>query len=49
MHQSGATHLFEEAGTLERVAVLAGTWFTKHLQPASRHDGENVTWWGQDR
>jgi dienelactone hydrolase len=30
----GATHLFEEPGTLERVAELAGTWFTKHLQPA---------------
>lgn len=23
----GATHLFEELGTLERVAKLAGTWF----------------------
>ena len=30
----GATHLFEERGTLERVAELAGTWFAKHLQPA---------------
>ena len=30
----GATHLFEEPGTLERVAELAGRWFTKHLQPA---------------
>lgn len=29
----GATHLFEEPGTLERVAELAGTWFTQHLQP----------------
>jgi dienelactone hydrolase len=27
----GATHLFEEPGTLERVAELAGTWFAKHL------------------
>ncbi|RPE46584.1 dienelactone hydrolase [Streptomyces sp. Ag109_O5-1] len=27
----GATHLFEEPGTLERVAHLAGDWFTRHL------------------
>jgi dienelactone hydrolase len=27
----GATHLFEEPGTLERVASLAGHWFTDHL------------------
>jgi putative phosphoribosyl transferase len=27
----GATHLFEEAGTLERVAELAGDWFQRHL------------------
>ena len=31
----GATHLFEEPGTLERVAELAGTWFERHLQPAA--------------
>jgi len=30
----GATHLFEEPGTLERVAELAGDWFAHHLQPA---------------
>ena len=30
----GATHLFEEPGTLERVAELAGTWFVRYLQPA---------------
>ncbi len=30
----GATHLFEEPGTLERVADLAGDWFARHLQPA---------------
>jgi dienelactone hydrolase len=29
----GATHLFEEPGTLEQVANLAGTWFDRHLQP----------------
>jgi putative phosphoribosyl transferase len=27
----GATHLFEEPGTLERVADLARTWFHQHL------------------
>jgi pimeloyl-ACP methyl ester carboxylesterase len=27
----GATHLFEEAGTLEEVARLAADWFTRHL------------------
>lgn len=28
---SGATHLFEEPGTLEDVASQAGTWFVSHL------------------
>jgi putative phosphoribosyl transferase len=27
----GATHLFEEPGTLERVAELASSWFNRHL------------------
>ncbi len=27
----GATHLFEEPGTLERVAQLAGDWFSTHF------------------
>jgi putative phosphoribosyl transferase len=27
----GATHLFEEPGTLEEVARLAGEWFTLYL------------------
>jgi dienelactone hydrolase len=31
---SGATHLFEEPGTLERVAALAANWFERHLEPA---------------
>ncbi|MEU4036389.1 phosphoribosyltransferase family protein [Streptomyces collinus] len=30
----GATHLFEEPGTLERVTELARDWFTEHLAPA---------------
>ncbi|MBV2169436.1 MAG: dienelactone hydrolase family protein [Bdellovibrio sp.] len=37
----GATHLFEEPGTLEQVAVLASQWFTDHIatqqvQPSPR-------------
>jgi putative phosphoribosyl transferase len=31
----GATHLFEEPGTLERVAELAGEWFAARLAPAA--------------
>jgi putative phosphoribosyl transferase len=31
----GATHLFEEPGTLEEVAHLAAQWFQKHLRPRS--------------
>jgi dienelactone hydrolase len=30
----GATHLFEESGALEAVAVLARDWFLLHLAPA---------------
>jgi putative phosphoribosyl transferase len=33
----GATHLFEEPGTLEQVAALARDWFTRHL-PAGQVD-----------
>jgi len=29
----GATHLFEEPGTLEEVARLATDWFLRHLVP----------------
>lgn len=29
---AGATHLFEEAGTLEEVARLAGDWFEQYLR-----------------
>lgn len=32
----GATHLFEEAGTLERVAEVAEQWLTMHLSGRSR-------------
>ena len=31
----GATHLFEEPGTLDRAAVLARDWFVTHLTPAA--------------
>ncbi len=31
-----ASHLFEEPGTLEAVARLAGDWFVRHLGPAGR-------------
>jgi pimeloyl-ACP methyl ester carboxylesterase len=30
---AGATHLFEEPGTLEQVAQLARSWFTRYLAP----------------
>jgi putative phosphoribosyl transferase len=30
---AGATHLFEERGTLEQVARLARDWFERHLEP----------------
>jgi dienelactone hydrolase len=31
----GATHLFSEPGTLERVATMAGDWFVRHLTNGS--------------
>ena len=34
----GATHLFEEPGTLDRVVDLAGEWFTRHLTARSEAD-----------
>lgn len=32
----GATHLFEEPGTLDEVAALAAGWFSQHLAPGMR-------------
>lgn len=32
----GATHLFEEPGTLDQVVVLAGDWFTTHFRAAGQ-------------
>lgn len=34
----GATHLFEEPGTLAEVARLAGRWFDRHLRPEGGPD-----------
>jgi pimeloyl-ACP methyl ester carboxylesterase len=34
----GATHLFEERGTLEEVARLAAQWFARHLAPPPARD-----------
>ncbi len=36
----GATHLFEEPGTLEEVARLAAEWFKSHLSRPSRATAE---------
>ncbi len=33
----GATHLFEEPGTLEQVAVAAARWFARHLTGKVKH------------
>ncbi len=33
----GASHLFEEPGTLELVARMAAEWFAEHLQPFAAH------------
>lgn len=35
----GATHLFEEPGTLDQVAHLAGDWFATHLAPTAPPTG----------
>lgn len=32
----GATHLFEEPGTLEAVAKLAAEWFSNHFMPSKK-------------
>ena len=35
----GASHLFEEPGTLEQVASIAADWFKKHLHPQTAAAG----------
>ena len=39
---AGATHLFEEPGTLERVAELAASWFRTHLRPLRQPDAAHA-------
>lgn len=56
---SGAGHLFEEPGTLEEVARLAGEWFAEHLSSAgprsasrpkrSRNETTADRWWNATR
>jgi dienelactone hydrolase len=36
----GASHLFEEPGTLDQVASRAGSWFVQHLTAGSRDTNE---------
>jgi putative phosphoribosyl transferase len=35
----GATHLFEEPGTLEEVSILARNWFRQNLKHEAQHGG----------
>jgi putative phosphoribosyl transferase len=35
----GATHLFEEPGTLDRAAALAARWFRRHLGALAARGG----------
>lgn len=37
----GATHLFEEPGTMEQVCELAVSWFMQHLHPVTHLDETN--------
>jgi putative phosphoribosyl transferase len=39
----GATHLFEEPGTLEQAAEQAARWFNRYLAPPAGGDEEAVT------
>jgi putative phosphoribosyl transferase len=38
----GATHLFEEPGTLEQVADHAGKWFQRYAQPDEKRRGSSL-------
>lgn len=38
----GASHLFEEPGTLERVATLAADWLDRHLGAAGTEGSERI-------
>jgi putative phosphoribosyl transferase len=39
----GATHLFEEPGTLESVVTLARAWFLLHLERGAEEAGHDVS------
>lgn len=39
----GATHLFEEPGTLEEVARVAADWFTRHFTPAEKAQAQGAS------
>jgi dienelactone hydrolase len=39
----GASHLFEEPGSLERVARLARNWFFLHLRPVAHRAGQGTS------
>lgn len=39
----GASHLFEEPGTLEQVAEQARTWFQQHFHPLQHENAHAVT------
>jgi putative phosphoribosyl transferase len=39
----GASHLFEEPGTLEEVARVAAEWFTRHFIPAGKAQSQGVS------
>ncbi|HZW13987.1 MAG TPA: alpha/beta family hydrolase [Noviherbaspirillum sp.] len=38
----GATHLFEEPGTLDQVLELAGNWFMQHCTPVAGEEHEHA-------
>lgn len=38
----GATHLFEEPGTLEEVARVAAEWFSNHFKPAKKSQAQSA-------
>jgi putative phosphoribosyl transferase len=39
---AGATHLFEEPGTLAAAAGAARDWFLRHLRPLARVTGDRA-------
>jgi len=41
---SGATHLFEEPGTLGEVTIAAASWFRKHLCAPTLHEQFGSAW-----